>query len=70
VNAECRVSPEVIDCRGTFARPRAADKATFIKALESDDLDVVEVGPGLFEVRKAKKAEAPAPAAEPKEDRR
>jgi hypothetical protein len=70
VGSECRVSSRYIECSDSFSHPRAADKATFIKALEADDMEVIEVGPGLFELRKARKAATPAPSVEPKEDRK
>jgi len=48
----------------SFVRVRTADKAAFIKSVEQDDMEVTEVGPGLFELRKVKKIEAEAPKAE------
>ncbi|HZN61445.1 MAG TPA: hypothetical protein VFC90_03470 [Planctomycetota bacterium] len=61
ISSECRVLPRTIDCSDSFARPRAADKATFIKRVQEDDMEVTEVSPGLFELRKSKKAEPAAP---------
>ena len=54
--AECRVSDGAIQCN--FTRPRAADKATFIRSLEKDGAELIEVGPGLYRLKTI-----PAPAA-------
>ena len=59
---EHRYKDASVDC--SFVRPRAADKAAFIKSVEQDDMEVTEVGPGLFELRKVKPVEAEAPKAE------
>jgi hypothetical protein len=49
--AECRVSDGGVQC--SFGKSRAADKATFIKSLESEGAELVEVGPGLFRLKPA-----------------
>ena len=55
--AECRVSDGGVPC--SFGKSRAADKATFIKSLESEDAELLEVGPGLYRLKTAPKAAAP-----------
>jgi hypothetical protein len=42
----------------TFSKPRATDKAAFLKAAEEKGVEVMEVGPGLYRL------ETPAPKAE------
>jgi hypothetical protein len=54
-----------------LSAPRAADKAEFVKSLESEEMELVEVGNGLYRLQRvahpAPKAAAPAPAVPVKE---
>ena len=60
--AECRISDGAVQCN--FSKPRAADKATFIRSLQQDGAELIEVSPGLFRLKTI-----PAPAA-PIEDKK
>lgn len=60
--SDSRYQEASTDCH--FVRARTADKAAFIKSVEQDDMEVTEIGPGLYELRRVKPAEAEAPKAE------
>ena len=69
---ECRVGSRSFECSNTSERPRSADKASFIKMLEEEGAELIDLGRGLFRLQTPPKAAVPATKAPeaPKEEQK